>query len=82
MYCGIFAQSKNCGARETTFICRQRLGKDAPATTDMHATIEVLLETVFYNRSCKVVIRKTNGATESVGREQPFREHLIPKAEE
>jgi hypothetical protein len=26
----------------------ERLGKNVPAATDMHATIEVLLETVFF----------------------------------
>jgi hypothetical protein len=59
-YCGIFAQSKNCGARETaipgersetTFVSRQRLGKQFLAATDTHATIQVLLETVFSTRS-------------------------------
>jgi hypothetical protein len=35
---------------ETTFISRQRLGKHVPAATDTHATIEVLLETVFSTR--------------------------------
>jgi hypothetical protein len=49
-YYGIFAQSKNCGTRETTFISRQRLGKHVTAATDNHATIEVLLETVFFTR--------------------------------
>jgi hypothetical protein len=28
-------------------VSRQRLGKDVPAATDIHTTIEVLLETVF-----------------------------------
>jgi hypothetical protein len=31
---------------ETTFVPKQRFGKHVPATTDKHATIEVLLETV------------------------------------
>jgi hypothetical protein len=30
-----------------TFVPRQRLGKHVPAETDKHATIEVLMETVF-----------------------------------
>jgi hypothetical protein len=34
---------------ETTFVSRQRLGKHVPAATDKHATIEILLETVFYS---------------------------------
>jgi hypothetical protein len=55
-YCGIFTQSKNCGARETangsatTFVSRQRLGKHILAATDTHATIEILLEPVFSTR--------------------------------
>jgi hypothetical protein len=36
---------------ETTFVSRQRLDKHVPATTDTHATIEVLLETEFSTRS-------------------------------
>jgi hypothetical protein len=36
---------------ETTFVTRQRLGKHVPAATNMHATIEVLLEKVFSARS-------------------------------
>jgi hypothetical protein len=36
---------------ETTFVSRQRLGKHVPAATDMHATIEVLLEMVLSTRS-------------------------------
>jgi hypothetical protein len=60
IHCKVFPQSKNCGARktavaserpETIFASRQRLGKHVPATTDTHATIEVLLETVFSARS-------------------------------
>jgi hypothetical protein len=35
---------------ETTLVSRQWLGKHVPAATDMHATIEVLLETVFSTR--------------------------------
>jgi hypothetical protein len=32
---------------ETTFISTRQLGKHVPVATDMHATIEVLLEMVF-----------------------------------
>jgi hypothetical protein len=32
---------------ETTFVSRQRLGKDVPGAMDTHVTIEVVLETVF-----------------------------------
>jgi hypothetical protein len=47
---------------ETTFVSTQRLGKHIAVATDMHATIEVLLETVFSTRSaCGEVIRKTTG---------------------
>jgi hypothetical protein len=31
-------------------VCRQRLSKPFSAVTDTHATIKVLLETVFYTR--------------------------------
>jgi hypothetical protein len=34
---------------ETTSVSRQRLGKHVPVATDTHATIEILLETVFRN---------------------------------
>jgi hypothetical protein len=34
-----------------TFVSMQQLGKHVPAETDTHATIEVLLETVFSTRS-------------------------------
>jgi hypothetical protein len=33
---------------ETTFVSRQRLCKHVPSAMDTHATVEVLLETVFY----------------------------------
>jgi hypothetical protein len=36
---------------ETTFVSRQRLGKHIPAPTDKHATIDVMLVTVFSTRS-------------------------------
>jgi hypothetical protein len=60
---GIFAQSKNCGAREKVVAVAKRtplkrrsfLGNGTvntfPAAMDKHATIEVLLETVFSTRS-------------------------------
>jgi hypothetical protein len=35
---------------ETTSVSRSRLGKHVPAATDTHATIKVLLETVFSTR--------------------------------
>jgi hypothetical protein len=36
---------------ETTLVSRQRLDKHVPAATDSHATIEVLLGTVFSSPS-------------------------------
>jgi hypothetical protein len=55
---------------ETTFVSRQRLGKHVPAATDMHATIEVLLETVLsawsVQRSCKED-RWGNGVSDPCG---------------
>jgi hypothetical protein len=42
-----------------TFVSRQRLGKNVPATTDTHVTIEVLLETVFSTRSVQRGYRRT-----------------------
>jgi hypothetical protein len=36
---------------ETIFVSRQRHGKHVPAETDTHATIELLLETVFSARA-------------------------------
>jgi hypothetical protein len=69
LYCHIFAPSKNRGAKkqpllaygsETTFVSRQRLDKQVPAATDTHATIKVLLETVFYTRSAQRGYKKDN----------------------
>jgi hypothetical protein len=45
---------------EATFVSRQRLGKHIPAATDTHATIEVLLETVFFTRSEQRSYKKDN----------------------
>jgi hypothetical protein len=42
---------------ETTFVCRQRLGKHVPAATD---TIEILLETVFSTRSVQRGYKEEN----------------------
>jgi hypothetical protein len=39
---------------ETTFVSSQRLGKHVPAATDTHATIKVILETVFCTRSVQL----------------------------
>jgi hypothetical protein len=41
-------QPLQANASEATFVSRQRLGKNVPAATDMLATIEVLLEKIFY----------------------------------
>jgi hypothetical protein len=40
---------------KTTILSRQRLIKNVPAATDKHATIEVLLGTVFSTRSVQKV---------------------------
>jgi hypothetical protein len=45
---------------ETKFVFRQRLGKHVPAATDTHATIEVLLKTVFSTRSVQRGYREDN----------------------
>jgi hypothetical protein len=45
---------------EYTFITRQRLGKQVPAATYTHATIEVLLETMFSTRSVPRSYQKDN----------------------
>jgi hypothetical protein len=45
---------------KTTFISRQRLGKHVHAVTDTHATIEVLLETVFPTRSVERGYKEDN----------------------
>jgi hypothetical protein len=37
--------------QEQGAVSRQRLGKHIPAATDTHATVEVLLETVFCSQS-------------------------------
>jgi hypothetical protein len=43
-------------------VSRQQLGKHVPVETDMHAIIEVLLETVFVLGPCKGVIRRATEA--------------------
>jgi hypothetical protein len=45
---------------ETTSISRQRLGKHVPVATDTHTTIELLLETVFYNLSLQRSYKEGN----------------------
>jgi hypothetical protein len=55
-------QSLLANGSERTFVSRQRLGKHVPAGTNKHATIVVLLETVF---SVRFVQRKTTRASES-----------------
>jgi hypothetical protein len=47
---------------ETTFISKQRLGKYVPATTNIHATTEVLLQTVFPTRSVQMGYKEDNEA--------------------
>jgi hypothetical protein len=43
-------------------IARQRRGKHASAATNQHATIEQLLEAVFFIGSCKGYIASINGS--------------------
>jgi hypothetical protein len=43
-----------------TAVSRQRLGKRVPATTDTHATIDVLLETMFHTRSVQRGYKEDN----------------------
>jgi hypothetical protein len=45
---------------ETTFVSRHRFDKHVPATTDKHATIEVLLETVFSTQSVQMGYKEDN----------------------
>jgi hypothetical protein len=45
---------------ETAFVSRQRLGKHVPAAMDTHATVEVLLETVFSTRSVQKSYKEGN----------------------
>jgi hypothetical protein len=66
-YWGIFVQSKNCGTRETaiansseTFISVQRLCEHVPTAADKHATIEVMLETVFFTWSVQRGYKEDN----------------------
>jgi hypothetical protein len=69
---------------EKTFVSRQRLNKHVPAATDKHATIEVLLETVFSTRPVQRDYKEDNWGKqvsslrecvreEAVGRSPPFR---------
>jgi hypothetical protein len=44
----------------TRAVSRQRLSKNIPAATDTHATIEVLLETVFSTRSVQRGYKEDN----------------------
>jgi hypothetical protein len=60
-------------------VSRKRLGKQVTSATDRHATIEVLLKTVFSTRSAQMSYKEDNS---SVGREPPFRQDLSPETEE
>jgi hypothetical protein len=64
-------------------VSRQRHGKHIPVATDTHATVEVLLETVFYTQSVQRGYKEDNlSKNSSVGSESPFREDLSTEAEE
>jgi hypothetical protein len=41
-------------------VSRQRIGKNVPAATNTHSTIELLLETVFSTRSVQKVYKEDN----------------------
>jgi hypothetical protein len=45
---------------EETDVARERLGKHASSSTDTHATIRELLETVFSIRLCRGNVRRAN----------------------
>jgi hypothetical protein len=45
---------------ETAFVSKQRLGKHVPAATDVHATIQVLLETGISTRSVETGYKEDN----------------------
>jgi ParB-like chromosome segregation protein Spo0J len=65
---------------EIKFDSRQRLGKHVPAATDTHATIEVLLETVFSTRSMQRGYKEDTAESVLYGR--LWREDLRAEAEE
>jgi hypothetical protein len=74
-------QSLPANGSETTFVSRKRLGKNLPAITDTHATIEVLLEAVFSTQTEQRGYKEGNWGNQisfvrEVGREPPFREDL------
>jgi hypothetical protein len=45
---------------ETTFVSRQRPGEHVATTTDLRATIEVLLETVLFTQSVESCYKEVN----------------------
>jgi hypothetical protein len=63
-------------------VSRQGLSKHVPSAKDMHAPIEVLLETIFFLYPCKGGYKDNGSKNSSVGREPPFREDLSPEAED
>lgn len=68
---------------EETSIARQRLGKKVSEATDMHATIEAMLKTVFSTRSEQMGYKENNlSKNSSVGWEPPFTEDLSTEAED
>jgi hypothetical protein len=54
-------------SKYTGAISRQRLGKQVPAAMDTHATIEVLLETVFSTWSVQRCYKEDNRSKNSCG---------------
>jgi hypothetical protein len=71
---------------EPTFVSRQSLGKHVTVATDTHATVEVLVGTMFSTRSVPMSYKEENWGNQvsSIrecgrkrgGREPPFREDL------
>jgi hypothetical protein len=58
-YCGIFAQSKNCGARRDS-LSRERLCKHIfPAAMKEHETMEEIFTAVFFVRSVPMLYKES-----------------------
>jgi hypothetical protein len=53
-------QSPLANDSERTFVSRQRLGKRVPSAENTHATIDVLLETVFSTRTVQTGYKEIN----------------------
>jgi hypothetical protein len=80
-FCDLFKSSVSCfqDIVACRAVYRRRVGKHVPAATDMHAIIEVMLETVFSSRSVQRGYKKDNW---TVGREPSFGEDVSAEAKE